>query len=141
MLKYLAITLLIIFSLVFSPKVLAAPTPVEVKVSMGNNAGELKFFPDHFEFVSGQKYKLILDNPSEVKHYFTARAFAASSWTQKVEAAKVEIKGSIYELELKPTAQAEWVLTPMKPGIYELHCSIPGHSEAGMIGKIIVKDS
>ena len=44
-----------------------------------------------------------------------------------------------HELELKPEAVAEWVLTPMKPGEYELHCSIKGHKEAGMIGEIVVK--
>ncbi len=60
--------------------------------------------------VERSKYKLILDNPSPTKHYFTAKDFADASWTQKVEAGKVEIKGAIHELELKPNAQAEWVI-------------------------------
>ena len=105
---------------------------------MGTEAGELKFVPDTFNFEASKRYKLILDNPSPVKHYFTAKDFADAIWTQKVEAANVEVKGAIHELELKPTAEAEWVFIPLKPGTYELHCSIPGHAEAGMIGSITI---
>ncbi|PSF34256.1 biphenyl 2,3-dioxygenase [Aphanothece hegewaldii CCALA 016] len=116
----------------------AKTLPTEINVSLGNKAGELKFFPENLKFVAGQKYKLILDNPSPTKHYFTAKDFADASWTQKVEAGKVEIKGAIHELELKPTAVAEWVIVPQKVGTYLLRCSIPGHTEAGMTGEIII---
>jgi len=120
---------------------LANPEIQEVKVSLGNSAGGLKFIPNHFDFVVGQKYKLILENPSPIKHYFTAKDFADVIWTQKVEAGKVEVKGTIHELELKPGAIAEWVFVPMKAGKYTLHCSVAGHREAGMIGDIIIQAS
>jgi uncharacterized cupredoxin-like copper-binding protein len=110
----------------------------ELEVSLGNSANELKFFPNQLELKAGQRYKLLLRNPSSQKHYFTAKDFADGSWTQKVEAGKVEIKGSIRELELKPGAEAEWFLVPLKPGTYNLRCTIPGHTEAGMTGNITV---
>ncbi len=110
----------------------------EIKVSLGNSGGELKFFPSSIELKTGKPYKLLLDNPSPVKHYFTSKDFADASWTRKVQAGKVEVKGAIHELELKPGAEAEWVLTPMKTGTYELHCSIAGHAAAGMVGEIKV---
>jgi len=119
-----------------------APTqiPVEtITVHLGTQTGELRFEPDHLEFATGQRYKLVLDNPSDQKHYFTAKDFADAVWSQKVEAGKVEIKGAIHELELKPGAQADWVLIPQKPGRYELHCSIAGHAEAGMVGQLDIK--
>jgi uncharacterized cupredoxin-like copper-binding protein len=113
-------------------------TPIEIKISLGNTANQLKFFPDKLQLVAGQKYKLILSNPSAQKHYFTAKDFSGSSWTQKVDAGNVEIKGAIQELELRPGSAAEWVLVPMKPGNYTLRCTIPGHTEAGMTGTIAV---
>jgi uncharacterized cupredoxin-like copper-binding protein len=113
-------------------------TPIEIKISLGNTANELKFFPDRVQLVTGKKYKLLLSNPSPQKHYFTAREFASSSWTQKVDAGNVEIKGAIQELELRPSTTAAWVLVPMKPGSYKLRCTIPGHTEAGMTGTITV---
>jgi uncharacterized cupredoxin-like copper-binding protein len=130
---------LLCFSLINIPYALADTGTITTKVSLGNNAGELKFFPSQLEFQAGKQYNILLDNPSPVKHYFTSKDFADVSWTKKVQAGKVEVKGAIHELELKPGATAEWVLTPMKPGKYELHCSIQGHAAAGMIGEIVVK--
>ncbi len=127
-------------SLLLMSTALAEAQVNEIKVSLGNSSGELKFFPSSIELQAGTSYKLLLDNPSPVKHYFTSKDFADASWTRKVQAAKVEVKGAIHELELKPGAEAEWVLTPMKSGTYELHCSIAGHAAAGMTGEIRVVD-
>lgn len=112
--------------------------PMEVQVHLSNATNELKFFPDDIQFVAGKRYKLVLDNPSKDKHYFTAKDFAANIWSQKVEAGNVEVKGVIHELELRPGAIAEWLFVPIRTGTYELHCSIPGHTEAGMVGKLTV---
>jgi uncharacterized cupredoxin-like copper-binding protein len=112
--------------------------PVEIRVHLSNATNDLKFFPGQIEFVPGTRYKLVLDNPSTAKHYFTAKDFADGIWTQKVEAGNVEVKGAIHELELKPGAIAEWVFVPMKAGRYELHCAIPGHTEAGMVGQLTI---
>ncbi len=123
-------------------RAIASPANVnlvtEVEVHLGTASEELTFVPDHLNFVAGRKYKLILDNPSSVKHYFTAKDFADSIWTQKVEAGDVEIKGTIHELELKPGAIAAWVFVPLKSGTYSLRCTIAGHTEAGMVGEIAI---
>jgi uncharacterized cupredoxin-like copper-binding protein len=112
---------------------------LEITVSLGNTANELKFEPNYLEFTPGKLYNLKLNNPSSQKHYFTAKDFADGIWTQKVEAGKVEIKGNIHELELKPGAEAEWVFVPIKSGKYTLRCNIAGHTEAGMKGEIVIK--
>lgn len=134
----LSIVTVFISSILWMPTALANSQVNEIKVSLGNSGGELKFFPSSIELKTGKPYKLLLDNPSPVKHYFTSKDFADASWTKKVQAGKVEVKGAIHELELKPGAEAEWVLTPMKTGTYELHCSIAGHAAAGMVGEIKV---
>lgn len=116
-----------------------AQQPAEViTVHLGTAQGELRFQPSELDLVAGQRYTLVLDNPSDQKHYFTAKDFADALWTQNVKTAGVEVKGAIHELELKPGASAEWTLIPQKTGQFELHCSIPGHREAGMIGQIRV---
>lgn len=116
----------------------ATETPIEITISLSNAANQLKFSPGKVQLVASKRYKLLLSNPSTQKHYFTAMDFSGSSWTQKVDAGNVEIKGAIRELELRPGSSAEWVLVPMKPGNYIFRCSIPGHTEAGMIGTIVV---
>ncbi len=114
---------------------------IAIKVSLSNEGNELKFTPDHFNFESGKRYKLILSNPSESKHYFTSKDFADAIWTQNVVAGNVEIKGNIHELELRPNTTAEWTFVPIKSGTYELHCAIAGHTEAGMHGTITIQPS
>ena len=110
----------------------------EVTVNLSNESGELKFFPNQLKFEAGKPYKLILKNPSPEKHYFTAKDFSDMSWTQKLESGKLEVKGAIHDLELKPGGEASWVFVPIRTGTYRLHCSIPGHTEAGMKGEIII---
>lgn len=134
----LSVVIILALSLFWMPNTLADSQINEIKVSLGNSSGELKFFPSNIQLEAGKPYKLLLDNPSPQKHYFTSKDFADASWTRKVQAGKVEVKGAIHELELKPGAEAEWVLTPMKSGTYELHCSIEGHAPAGMVGEIVV---
>lgn len=147
--KHLWATLLILMfalNVIIPPPAIAAElsadwlkqTPVEINVSLSNTDNELKFEPNQLDFQVGNRYKLRLTNPSQLKHYFTAKDFADAVWTQKVEAGKVEIKGNIRELELKPSAVAEWVFIPLKPGKYGLKCPIAGHTEAGMIGTITI---
>ncbi|WGV26948.1 cupredoxin domain-containing protein [Halotia branconii] len=112
----------------------------KITVNLGNTANELKFEPNHLELEAGKRYQIHLANPSQLKHYFTAKDFADGIWTQKVEVGKVEIKGAIHELELKPGGEADWVFVPLKSGDYSLRCSITGHTEAGMTGEILVSN-
>lgn len=141
--SWLLITLMAVLVLGGSrPAWAVAPTqqPAEtVTIHLGTTAGGLHFDPDQLTFIAGQRYTLALDNPSPEKHYFTAKDFADALWTQNVKAGNVEIKGAIHELELKPGAVAAWTFIPQKPGTYELHCSIPGHAEAGMVGQIVIQ--
>ncbi|MBF2097592.1 MAG: biphenyl 2,3-dioxygenase [Gloeomargaritaceae cyanobacterium C42_A2020_066] len=112
--------------------------PQEIHISLGTSDNQLRFVPDSLSFTAGQRYKLILDNPSPQKHYFTDKDFADAIWTQKVEAGRAEIKGAIHDLELKPAGEAVWLFVPLKPGTYPLRCTIPGHTEAGMVGSLRV---
>jgi uncharacterized cupredoxin-like copper-binding protein len=146
--KYVILTLFLALNFIAANPAMAAnksfdllkQPATEITVSLGNSANELKFEPNHLELVAGKRYQLRLTNPSQLKHYFTAKDFADGIWTQKVEAGKVEIKGAIHELELKPGAEAEWVFVPLKSGTYGLRCTIPGHTEAGMTGEIAIKN-
>lgn len=146
--KYVILTLFLSLNFIAATPAMAAnlsgdllkQPATEITVSLGNSANELKFEPNHLEFEAGKRYQLRLTNPSQLKHYFTAKDFADGIWTQKVQAGKVEIKGAIHELELKPGAEAEWVFVPLKSGTYSLRCPIAGHTEAGMTGEVAIKN-
>ena len=118
---------------------LSRQTPIEVTVRLGSAGGELSFSPNRLGLQAGKLYKLVLENPSEDKHYFSALRFAAAVWTRKVETAAAEIKGAVREIELKPGGRAEWFLVPVQAGTFGLECTIPGHAEGGMVGTLTIE--
>jgi uncharacterized cupredoxin-like copper-binding protein len=115
---------------------LSKRSPIIQTISLGNETGELIFTPDRLTFKAGSRYQLNLQNNSPTKHYFTAKDFADAIWSQKVDAGNVEVKGAIHELELRPGSKAEWVFIPLRAGTYNLRCTVPGHTEAGMVGTL-----
>lgn len=121
-------------------------TPIEVNVSLGDAKNNLRFYPDSLQFETGKLYKLVIKNPSKQKHYFTSEGLARSVFTRKVQVVSadhktlVEIKGAISEIEVYPGQIAEWWFVPIKTlNETTLHCTIKGHTEAGMVGRITIK--
>ena len=120
--------------------------PVEINISLGNAENKLRFYPSTLEFETGKLYKLVIKNPSSQKHYFTAEGLARSVFTRKVQivgntnVTSAEVKGHINEIEVYPGGTAEWWFVPVKTlNASTLHCSITGHTEAGMTGSITIK--
>ncbi|MEB3293967.1 MAG: plastocyanin/azurin family copper-binding protein [Synechococcales bacterium] len=138
-LSWLAIVLVILVTFPAGAIDLAHQPLLDVQISLGNRSEALKFEPDRLQLQIGKRYRLHLINPSHQKHYFTAKDFADAIWSQKVDAGRVEVKGAIHELELRPDTEADWVFVPIRPGIYSLRCTIPGHTEAGMVGEITIE--
>ncbi len=125
---------------------LTAQDPIEIHVALGDKNNAMRFTPSLIELETGKLYKLVLENKGLVKHYFTSKGMASAVFTRKVQInnnkgeAMAEIKGDISEIEVFPGYKAEWWFVPVKTGKFgDLHCSIPGHTEAGMKGVIIIK--
>lgn len=144
--------MLMIAGCFYMPKLLmasgdmTAQQPIEKTVQLGDKHNKLRFYPADLEFETGKLYKLVIKNPSKMKHYFSAEAMAQAVFTRKVETLDSrgktisEVKGSVREIELYPGGIAEWWFVPVKTLHHSrLHCSIKGHSEAGMTGQITIK--
>jgi uncharacterized cupredoxin-like copper-binding protein len=123
-----------------------AQQPIVKKINLGNSKNALRYYPDFLSFETGKLYKLIIKNPSSQKHYFTAEALSRSVFTRKVQVMNsqnktiAEVKGHINEIEVYPGGTTEWWFVPIKTlNNSSLHCSIKGHSEAGMTGNISIK--
>lgn len=117
--------------------------PVELKVRLGNENDALRFFPEAISLETGRLYRLTLSNPSPQKHYFSSEGLSQAVYTRKVQVngadgkAIAEVKGQIREIEVYPKATTEWWFVPLKTGNFgDVKCTIPGHSEAGMVGSV-----
>lgn len=119
--------------------------PVEIRVELGNAKGDVLFAPNELNFETGKLYKVVLTNPSPVAHYFTSPTLSGAVFTRKVQVngpdgkALGEIKGSVSELEVYPGGTVEWWFVPVKTASGELKCTVAGHAEHGMVGKVSVK--
>jgi len=125
--------------------------PIAVVVELGSKDGAMVFVPNVLTFETGKLYKLILKNPSNVKHYFSSKTLASKVFTRKVQVVHngdrlAEIKGNIQEIEVFPGGLTEWWFVPVQTGAFsDLHCHVKDkasgkrHSEMGMVGRITIK--
>lgn len=125
---------------------LTAQKPIEMKVQLGDGGNAKWFFPANLEFATGRLYRLVLHNASKEKHYFSSEGLSRSVFTRKAQVLGpegetiAEIKGFIREIEVYPNGTAEWWFVPVKTAVLDdLKCTIKGHSEAGMVGRITIK--
>lgn len=143
---FVAVLMLLHFSSAQAAGDLTQQSPIELRVQLGNEGGDLRFYPDTLQLETGKLYRLVLFNPSPEKHYLSSDGLSQSVFTRKVQVnggdgkALAEVKGHIREIEVYPKGTTEWWLVPIKTGEFgDLKCTIPGHAEKGMLGKIVIK--
>ena len=81
---------------------------------------EFKFSPDTINVRAGQHVRVTLDNKGTLKHDFHQSDLNLQA---EVDAGKK----TVFEF------------TPTKVGTFDLTCDVPGHKDAGMVGKLIVQ--
>jgi uncharacterized cupredoxin-like copper-binding protein len=111
-----------------------------VNITMRESDGKMVFIPDRIEIRRGEQIRFVLRNNGELEHEFVLA-------TEAENIKHAELMQKFPEMEhddpnakrLKPKAANEIVWRFTKRGEFEFACLIPGHREAGMLGKIIVK--
>jgi len=100
-------------------------------------ATEFKFAPHRLTLQPGM-YRFILDNRGQVSHNFQIRDLDAAR-AGRSDATRSD-HHHIAKAEATPgeTATAEVML---EPGSYRFMCHEPGHSAAGMTGRLVVRAS
>jgi uncharacterized cupredoxin-like copper-binding protein len=107
----------------------ATPAPETLNVVMT----DYKFTPDHVTFRHAVHYRLHLENHGKETHEFTAPVFFA---TAKIDNPKI-LNREHTEIVMQPGDAKDLLLTPGKPGTYDLRCS--DHDWNGMVGGITVE--
>ncbi|MBI5563786.1 MAG: cupredoxin domain-containing protein [Chloroflexi bacterium] len=134
--RRLALALVLTFTLVACGG--AAPSSTEPKtITLALN--EFQFQPAEITVNVGQPVKLVLKNNGTVLHDFV-------STDAMVEV--MEEHGATHDMAGMPTAmhaaveagqQSTLEFKATQAGTYTFYCTIAGHKEAGMTGKLIVK--
>ena len=96
-------------------------TASSITITSGDSGVEFAFSPETIDVVAGESVELVFENNGTIAHDFG-------------------IPDLDFSIESTGAGQSgKGTLTlPSEPGTYDFICSIPGHKEAGMVGKIIV---
>lgn len=112
----------------------------EIAITMSEGDGTMSFTPNMIEVKKGEQIRFKLKNGGELEH-----EIVIATREENLEHAKEMMKNPDMEHDdpnarrLKPGASDEIVWRFSKSGEFDMSCLIPGHLEAGMTGKIIVK--
>ncbi|CAN7346055.1 cupredoxin family protein [Bosea sp. LjRoot90] len=111
-----------------------------VQVAMAERDGKMSFIPDRIEVRRGEQVRFQLRNNGELDHELVL-ATLEENLKHAVEMQKnpdmEHDDPNAKRLAPKKTGEIVWAFT--KVGEFDFSCLIPGHREAGMTGKIIVK--
>jgi uncharacterized cupredoxin-like copper-binding protein len=111
-----------------------------VQITMREGDGKMVFVPDRIEVKRGEQVRFQLRNNGELDH-----ELVLATLEENLKHAEEMRKNPDMEhddpnakrLAPKKTGEIVWRFT--KAGEFDFSCLIPGHREAGMMGKVIVK--
>ncbi len=111
-----------------------------IHVRMTERDGRMIYMPSRIDVSKGEQIRFVLENVGDTDH-----EFLLATTDENVKHGKEMEKNPDMEHDepngkrLAPKKKVELVWKFSKAGEFEYGCLIPGHREAGMIGKIVVR--
>jgi uncharacterized cupredoxin-like copper-binding protein len=111
-----------------------------VEVTMRERDGKMVFVPDRLEVKRNEQVRFVLKNIGVLEH-----EFMLATTEENAKHAEEMMKNPEMEHDdpngkrVKPNEKNEILWRFTKRGEFEFACLIPGHYQAGMFGKVIVK--
>ena len=107
-------------------------------------ASDFRFTPATIEVKAGQPVKLTLRNRGAVEHDFSVMQIqVANSSEASHSGAGHDMSNMTMQPDLHtvaaPGQTSTLEFTPSKAGVYEFQCTVAGHKDAGMSGRLVVK--
>ncbi|NWF65362.1 MAG: cupredoxin domain-containing protein [Chloroflexi bacterium] len=123
--------LLIIFATLLAACGGSEGTTAEISAEMT----DLMFTPTNFEAPAGAEVTLKLTNSGAVEHNFIILKQGAVY----TSGADIKPEDVILNAKLAAGESGEFAFKIDEAGEYAVVCNVPGHLEAGMVGKLVVK--
>ena len=105
----------------------------------------MQYQPASLEVTTVQPVRLTLTNGDAVEHDFSSTEFPIDGTVQTVGHGGHDMgeEGEPLDLHVGAAASGSGTIefTPSQPGTYEFFCTVAGHKEAGMVGKLIVSNT
>ncbi len=137
-LRLLMLALTLTFALAACSGASAKPGSTEPKtIALALN--EFQFKPAEITVNVGQPIKLVLKNNGTVLHDFVSTDAMVD--VMKEHGARHDMSGmqTAMHATIEAGQQSTLEFKATKAGTYTFYCTVAGHQEAGMVGKLIVK--
>jgi uncharacterized cupredoxin-like copper-binding protein len=114
-------------------------------------ASEFKFAPSTIRIPAGKPVKVVLNNGGKLEHEILIRDLSVkivatetshdmhSAGEAGMRAMSEHVKAGRFHVHAGPGGEASEVMQADAAGTYDFACEIPGHKEAGMVGRIEVQ--
>jgi uncharacterized cupredoxin-like copper-binding protein len=114
-------------------------------------ASEFKFAPSTIRIPAGKPVKVVLNNGGNIEHEILIRDLSVkivatetshdmhSAGEAGMRAMSEHVKAGRFHVHAGPGGEASEVMQADAAGTYDFACEIPGHKEAGMVGRIEVQ--
>jgi uncharacterized cupredoxin-like copper-binding protein len=111
-----------------------------VEILMKEGDGSMSFEPNIVNVKKGEQIRFKIKNVGELDHEIVIATLAENLKHAKEMARFPDMEHvDANAKRLKPKASGEILWRFSKAGEFDMSCLIPGHREAGMTGKVIVK--
>jgi uncharacterized cupredoxin-like copper-binding protein len=104
---------------------------------------EYSFSPDTITVNANQKVRLNILNKGNIEHDWAIIDIPLASTPKIADTSSMmhshEGKVPAIHFSAIPGTKNTAEFTPTTPGTYEVYCSLTGHKDQGMVGKLIVK--
>ncbi len=108
-----------------------------LEIEMGDT---MRFKPERLEIKQGETVRFVVRNLGQIKHEMVLGTMAELKAHAKLMAKFPEMEhDDPNAVSVEPGKTGEYAWTFSKPGRFDFGCLVPGHFEAGMKGRIIVK--
>ena len=97
---------------------------------------DIKFDTTALSATKGQALTVNLTNTGALDHDFTMEKLDGAA---TIDGKDAKATGQAVHAALKPKATGKLVITPSAAGTFTFFCTVPGHREAGMQGRLTVK--
>ena len=113
-----------------------------IKITMAEGDGSMSFSPAVVEVKKGERVRFVIENHGELDHELVL-ATLEMNLAHKIEMEKnpdmEHDDPNAKRIGPKKSSEIVWMFS--KSGEFDFSCLIPGHREAGMHGKVVVKSS
>ncbi|MET3698470.1 copper binding plastocyanin/azurin family protein [Bacillus oleivorans] len=95
------------------------------------------YTPSTLKIKEGQQVSFVLVNSDDIEHDLQIESIPIQYNSDSIHHSSHQSDADIH-LHAKANSESQINFIPVAKGTYEFYCSVPGHKENGMVGKLIV---